>query len=376
MIISQKLDTMKRLLMGFSAFVVLTILLVSCKDEEDNVTPDTNNDVAYTTVPSVFRVDVPDAISSNTGTSNRVTKSDVIDGKVVYQPIPDYIKVAEHASEIVETLIIAVGKYNLSSAQELEFVSDDDGRTKNITVTESATAFGASWEYNLIMKDADGGTALQLAWNNSPIKGVALFNPYELDRTENVSLKDALYQVEYDENVTDYDATMIVTIYNAPLDPNDLGTIDNMKMFVGKKGDNVDVTGTSNHPQLTFSSKKEAGLSYTFVARGSEAQDIGVIQAAIPYSSVTSTNNVFDNYSVYNVWADIIVAEFNVSEENAKIHLDKNMINAGSPAYFKGAEFQGAGTAPGDIYTEGGFDDLSGLTPYSPLEVKNLELTY
>ena len=52
------------------------------------------------------------------------------------------------------------------------------------TVKENLTASGKTWEYGLQIKDkADDAVAMQVFWNNSPIKGFALMNVYEVDRS-------------------------------------------------------------------------------------------------------------------------------------------------------------------------------------------------
>ena len=63
---------------------------------------------------------------------------------------------------------------------------------------------------------------------------------------------------------------MVVSITN--IQDEDEGFLDNMKMFVGKNGDLIDVYGNSNHPELTILDPDfQGGRSYAFVARGDQA---------------------------------------------------------------------------------------------------------
>ena len=92
---------------------------------------------------------------------------------------------------------------------------------------------------------------MQIFWNRKPISGVAILKPYNIDRTNDENIQDAVFRVEYSEaGEKGYDAHMLVAASGLHVaDPLDNVYCANaLKMFVGKSGDMIDVFGNSNHP--------------------------------------------------------------------------------------------------------------------------------
>ncbi len=352
---------------GITSFFLSTLLILSC-EKKDDASSDSN-------LPSKFKVDIPSSVSSS-NSGSRIKKSDEIDGAVAYAAIPHYVALAEGAADVVEDLILAIRLYNLDNAQSFQYTSDDDGRTKSISVTENTDAFGQSWQYVLDLSDIDGSLGMRLAWNNNPIKGVALMSPYHINRTESSTLVNTLYQIEYDESLAENDAEMIVSIYNAPKITGDEGSIDNLKLKATKSGDIVEVLSTSNHPYLTFSESIDPGITYAFVARSDEQKNIGVIKAALPTNDVTTVDGIFEDYSIYETWVNLIALEYSLSESDTRAHLDTVMVNKEQPGYYSTDGFIGSGTAPSSDYSANGFNNLDDLVPYRPSEIDSLVLSF
>ena len=64
-------------------------------------------------------------------------------------------------------------------------------------------------------------------------------------------LQNAIGRIAYSEKVTDaYDARM--TVEMAGLPAVNIYEVESMKMFVGRKGDMIDVKGNSHHPNARF----------------------------------------------------------------------------------------------------------------------------
>ena len=84
---------------------------------------------------------------------------------------------------------------------------------------------------------------------------------------------------------TTLNESMIVSIAGLPeIDPFLAPFhMDGMKMFVGKKGDQVDVYGNSSHPNAKFLTEK-VGYNWAFVASGSASEDIAVVELGLPLS--------------------------------------------------------------------------------------------
>ena len=251
-------------------------------------------------IPSQFSVDIPQSISDNAGGLNGRVSGDgdgIIEGNEIYESLRHFIKIGEGSAEIVKfTLQIAVA-LETQNVRSFTFESDDDGREKRIDLTESVTRGGVAYDYEMTMIDTENSEmALQILWNADPVVGIAILKPYNIDRIDSQDAIDAFIRIDYSESDLDYDATMTVSI--SGLETVDNGDIDNMKMFVGKKGDIVDVMGNSNHPNIEIIDPNfSGGRNYAFVARGDESTDLGVAKLALPPSS-TTTDDVLVDYSV------------------------------------------------------------------------------
>jgi hypothetical protein len=219
---------------------------------------------------------------------------------------------------------------------------------------------------------------------------VAIINPYNLDRTENPTNEDGMLQIEYTETDATYDATMIVSIVGAfDEEDNDDFAVDNMKMFVGKSGDIFDLYGASNHPQakLSTDTAAEAGISWAFNARADDQNDVAVCEVALPSNSLTSTSNMFTDYSINKVFTDLFTSIYQPvvdlgywTEEQLQDTIAYHLENTEAPAYFQEGEgFIGNGsTLPSVTGFTSEFADLSALrtSVYAPADVAALEINF
>ncbi|MEO9483564.1 MAG: hypothetical protein ABJG47_08975 [Ekhidna sp.] len=353
-----------KLLFLFAGFLFLT----SCgSDDEVKSSVD---------IPSDFSVEIPQSISANAGgLSGRVSGDGdgVIEGNEIYESLRHFINIGEESAEIIEfTLLVGVA-LEIQNIRSYTFESEDDEREKRIDITEGVTRGGVSYDYEMTMIDvAANEMALQLLWNNDPVEGFAILKPYNIDRSDQDSEPNALVRIDYSEDDATYDATMIVSIAGIEVVEN--GDIDNLKMFVGKKGDVVDVRGNSNHPNIEIIDPNfTGGRNYAFVARGDESTDLGVANLWLPPSSVTvNTFEPGDQYSVFKV----LEAEINEVANLDQAIIDAILAEALSPAYFNNDGFITSGTDNKPASFSDSFVDLSGMSPFVPNDIKNLEIDF
>jgi hypothetical protein len=361
---------MKKLKSIFTVFIISSIFIFGCKKE----TEITGNEI----FPENFSVDIPSSLSSD---NSKAIKSEVLNGNLIYLHLQTFIFVGEGAGEIVESIMNSIREYNLSQEMTFSIQSEEDGRTKNFVIVEQSEFEGQTWEYELTMTDADsennedGGMALQIFWNKSPINGIAILKPYNINRTENELSTTAVFRVDYTEARNDYEAAMTVYISGLPV-PSPLVepyAMETLKMFAGKKGDIIDVYGNSNQPNAAFFST-ETGFNWAFVASGNDSLNIATAEVGLPYSSLNTTDRevILKDNSIYNVFYNSLVATWpNVDPIEWEAYLQ----NTQAPGYFGEGHFIQGGTAPSDLYYDLS-NSMNLLSPYNPFEISNLSVEF
>lgn len=354
----------------YLVLILVTTFIYSCVEDEPII------ETVEIEFPEKFSVDIPQSISTaaNGGLNGRIEGDGdgIIEGNDIYQSVPFFIHIADESASILEFVLVVGAVFETFNVTTYDFVSEDDGRAKNITINHDVTKGGVSYQYEMLVYDvADDVLAIQLYWNTAPVNGVAVLNPYNIDRIENADAPDAMLKIEYSESDADYDATMVVSI--SGLLPVENGDIDNMKLFAGKKGDIVDVRGNSNHPNLVlFDANITTGRNYAFVGRGDDVKDIGVLKLALPPSNVT-IEDVFTDYNIHDVLEDEINAVANLDQAI----IDEILRETHSPAYFNendGFLTSGEGNEPDGFSNS--FVDLSGMYPFVPVDIRDLEVDF
>ena len=339
-------------------------------------------------LPAKFSVDIPSSISNkNLAAGGRLAgrvNEDSIDGNDIYKNLGTFIAVGKEASKLVETFIEGIRKHHIDRVLSLTYIGDDDNRTKNLVVVSKSTFEGKTWDYQLTITDADsenqvdGGKALQIFWNKlSAIEGIAIIKPYNCDRIKNTNAKDAVFRIDYSETSDlGYDAQMEVLISGLPLASplSDPFSISTLKMFVGKKGDVVDVFGNSNHPNAKLFSEN-VGFNWAFVASGNETKDTGVAEVGLPPSKLNSTDRkvLLKDYSIKAVFTSGIKSIWPGIDQTL---LDKYLANTAAPGYFSKAKgFLSGGVSPGAEWNVLAAR-LESLKPYNPKEIGELVVTF
>ncbi len=367
---------------SFVVIVGLFSLIVSSCETNTNIKP--QDDI----LPNSFSVNIPPSISNknfvNGGRIGGRTKSDSLKGNDIYKHLGTFIAVGEEASKLVEGIIKGIKKYHIDRVVSLTYISDDDKRTKNLVVASAVEFEGQTWDYQLTIADADsqgrvdGGKAIQVFWNKAHlVKGIAIINPYNCDRTKNANAGNAMFRIDYWEGGSlGYDAQMEVRIAGLPLgnpleNPYAIGSL---QMFAGKKGDIVDVYGNSSHPNAILFSGK-VGFNWAFVASGNEPKDLGVAEVGLPPSTLNSTDRavLLKEYSIKNVFTSEINAAWPGLDP---ILLAKYLKNTAAPGYFSNKKgFISGGVSPGAEW-DALAGRLDGLKPYSPKTTSELVLNF
>lgn len=365
--------TSKAVLLLLSFVTVFT----SCKKDQNSEVTTTDESV----VPATFSVDIPNAISSATTTKS--TQGDTLKGNDIYGHLRTFINVGESAAEIVQKIMVAIRKNNINKAMEITYKSDDDGRMKHLVVEENVVYRSKNYRFKLTITDVlsesatDGGKALVVVWNTKPVDGIAILDFGNINAADSAKFPDFMAQIEYNEiGANGYDQEMVVSLSGYPLaNPLvDCYSLRTLKMFVGRKGDVVDVYGNSNHPNARFFVDDEVGFNWAFVASSNRTSNIGIAEVALPpsTSTVSTHQTILKDYAMKTVFDRQIKKRFpSISQER----VDEYLSNTSAPGYFALGGFKAAGTAPSTAY-----DDLKSridnLTPYQPVAVTNLSVAF
>ena len=370
---------MKKL--SFYSFIVLLIaalFFTACENTFNGPNLDDENSI----LPDQLSVDIPAALLDDASSLKGAPVVDTLKGREIYGHLRFFIHTGDFAGRIVKHIIYGIRRYNIDQVKTVTYESEDDGRIKNLVVVESPEFNGRTWEYGLTITDAesegeaDGGKAMQIFWNRSPKEGISIIKPYNLDRNTKEEMGNAMFRIDYSgAGELGYDHHMIVSIADLPaIDPLLAPfAMDGMKMFVGKKGDYVDVYGNSSHPNAKFLTEK-VGYNWAFVASGSEVEDAAVAELGLPLSTLDAEGSaiLLEEYSIYNVlYTEVKTIWPHASDEI----LEAWLTNTEAPGFFNKNGFIQGGEAPGDEFLPL-MERISGLSPYNPKAIANLEIMF
>ncbi len=373
------MKTLKSIPLKFALAIAITALIFAC-----DINP--NNEVQPEILPESFAVDIPNSISNDAVAGGRFINGrvadDTLNGNEIYEQLGLFIAIGEGASDLVESIIFGIRVHNINRPITLTYISDDDNRAKNLVVIESSEFEGKTYDYELTITDADseqnvdGGKAMQVFWNTSPVEGIAILKPFNIDRVHDADAGEGIFRIDYSENSEfGYDAHMIVSISNLTLeDPNvDPFSMRTIRMFAGKSGDVVDVYGNSSHPNAKLFTD-DTGFNWAFVASGSEESGLGVAEVGLPPSNLDSNDRavLLEDNSVKSVFTAAINEAF---PNFPQWIIDAYLVNTEAPGFFDNDGFIQGGTSPGSEWDEL-VSRIQDLTPYNPLETSNLEIMF
>lgn len=355
------------------AAALMTVILPSCNKNESEP-PATEENI----VPERFTVDIPNSLSSYAYYKN--SDIDTLQGNDIYNHLRTFIYVGEHAAGVVGELILAISLYHLSQPMTFSFTSESDGRLKTVVIIENAFFEDHNWEYKMTITDTGADAieniAAQVFWDKSPIEGIAILNPYNIDHNTDPVFMETMYRIDYSETgEMGYTYHMIVTITGLPVaDPlENPYSVSTLKMFVGRNGETVSVFGNTEHPNAKFFTS-DAGFDWAFVAAGKQSEDIGVAEVGLPSNTLESDDRevlLVDN-SIKNVFTEQIYAVW-PSIDSASVQA--YLYNTEAPGFFNHNGFIQGGTAPSPAY-DPLVGIISGLTPYNPAVIHNLTVEF
>ncbi len=360
---------------SFLVFLLGVLLFTACENSFNGP------EIEESILPDQLTVDIPAALSQDVSLKKSAAV-DTLKGREIYGHLVFFIHAGEHSARIVKHVIHGIRRYNIDRVKTLTYESEDDGRIKNLVVVEGPDFDGRTWEYGLTITDAesegneDGGKAMQIFWNSNPKEGITIIKPYNLDRNNESRMAEAMFRIDYSRaGEYGYDHHMIIFIADMPaVDPLLAPfAMDGMKMFVGKKGDYVDVYGNSSHPNAKFLTEK-VGYNWAFVASGSDTRDVAVAEVGLPLSTVDAEGRavLLEEFSVYNVLYDEVKTVWPHASDEI---LNAWLTNTEAPGFFDDNGFIQGGEAPGDEWLPL-VDRIQGLAPYNPKAIANLEITF
>ncbi len=361
------------------SFILITLLISFASCEKDDI-----DSPVKSIIPSRFKVDIPQAISSQDVNLklNKTGRVDTLMGDDIYKHLRTFVKAGEDAADLMENILIWIAVHNLNRPMEISFISDEDGRKKHISIVEDVIFEDINWQYRLTMTDienedeANDEIAMQIFWNLNPIHGISILNFYNLNRNTDKKYKDTHYRVEYSETGNmNYDKHMIVSLSDFPLPPaeNDIYRISTLKMFAGKTGDMVSLYGNTLHPNAKFFTEQE-GFNWAFVAAASESLDIAVAEVGLPPMSLDADDRytLLEKYSVKNVLREQILLTWPNIDPDV---LNDYLYHTKAPGYFDNKGFVQGGSAPSNLYKPLE-EEILQLTPYNPEYILNLSVQF
>ncbi len=373
---------------------VSVLFFASC---ENALMDQKNNDSGI--LPERFKVDIPSSLSNADlkSASLKSTEMDTLNGNHIYAYLNVFIAVGEGAADMVEAIMWHMRAYKIENVISLSYTSQDDNRVKNLDVISDVEFQGRTWQYQMTITDAesegnpDGGIGLQILWNKSPIEGIAIFKPYNIDRTRHEGNPNAMAAIEYSEKATDqYDSYMTVELAGYPFAnsvPGDFA-MESMKMFVGKKGNIIDVIGNSNHPNARFNMNdpNHEGFDWAFVASGQKNENIAVAEVGLPSSTadLSTRKEILEDNSIKKVltheMTNFVVAAYakvgiTLQPDEIAAYISPYLKNADAPGYFSNHGFVQGGVAPNNNYSELESRILE-LVPYNPKDINNLQIEF
>ncbi len=364
---------MKKLGLIFTGILMALFVMTSC--HKDNF--DSEN------LPSSFKVDIPDAISSSE--TQKSMAVDAVSGDSIYQHMRLFIAVGESSADIVQKIIQSIKQFNLDESKEFTYTSDADGRVKSVLVEENVEYDNTTWQYGLTMKDVEsesdayGGKGLQIFWNNNPIKGIAILYPYNINRSDSAeAFAKLMCRIDYSEaGEYGYEQSMIVSIKNLDVSNYEYA-LSALKMFVGRNGDVVNVYGNSAHPNAQFYNS-DKGLDWAFVASGNQVSDLGVAEVGLPPYTLDENSRqvLLGTYAIHDVFTQW-VSDWYLNEYGTEIDsltLAAYLKNMEAPGFFNKDGFIAAGETPTSDYTPL-VNNIQSLTPYNPKSIADLNISF
>ena len=232
-----------------------------------------------------------------------------------------------------------------------------------------------TWDYEMVITDETEGKAVAVFWNMTPRRVVAFLYRKAFDFTS-LFMRNALIRVDYSENHSLFDRTMLVQIIG--MDSTSVNYMSKLKMFAGQTGDVVHFYGNTIHPHAYIVDPNHAGgRAWCFKGKNDVEQDIAVARCALPVIDMSNTEmpNLWTDYTMDQVLeTEITDAYVDVTPTTLETYIE----NARGAAYFIGRQgFVGNDTnIPDHPGFTVAFIDLTGLDPWAPFDVYTMTIIF
>ncbi len=356
----------------FALFVLVFLLFCGCGKEstEPEPTPEVSN-------PSGSAlIDIPDCISNPDSIAKyarRTVDADSVTGAVIYENVREYIGVADFCASLVAELMDDLS--GITTYFKGEFEGEDGDTYKVSFETAGITIGGTTYDYSLNLWNSDDEKLLEFYFNRDPdTKGILIFRPGMIDPdTTFPEEADFFVQILFDLTLPEYDKWMEVSVSGIPAEEK----IDNLKLEVYLVGDKVSLRGNSNHPSVSLTGEPEetpVDRNYIFRAMADTTTQLGICEVAVPTSDLTTTENLFETYSITAVFDSLLNLCYPEIPDSL---IDLWLQTFEAPGFFTADGFLQPGP---DIPEEpAGFEELLGyaeLECYPPIEVRDLEIEF
>lgn len=327
-------------------------------------------------VPDNMDINLSDAISiPDLEKKGFIYEDSIVSGRDLYQKLRTLIFYGDHAGAIMNQYLSIFEIYEITGPITFSFINDQDGKTKNVVVTDNEDFRNQTWDYLMFVTDELEGAALALYWNVNPRKAIAIFRPKALN-SNSIFLRNAFVSIEYNESDQFFDRTTLIQITN--MDSTLVNYMSKLKMFIGQKDDIAHIYGNTIHPTAYLVDPTHTGgRSWSFKAKNNIKLDIAVAKCALPHTTMTLDEmpNIWTFYSMDEVLREEIEA---VYTDITPTQIDFYLNNAIGSAYFIGpAGFVSNNLdVPEDPGFTNDFLDLTGLEPWTPIDVFNMIISF
>ncbi|MEA1896804.1 MAG: hypothetical protein U9N53_03985 [Bacteroidota bacterium] len=345
--------------------LIASILASSCsKKKKGDIVPDDMN------------INLSDAISiPDLEKKGFIFEDTIVSGRDLYQKLRTLIYYGDNAGTILNSYLSILDQYEITGPTIFSFINDQDGRTKNVVVTDHADFFNETWDYFMFVTDGFDEGALALYWNVNPRKAIAIFRPKALN-LNSTFLRNAWVWIEYNESDQFFDRTTLIQITG--MDTTSVNYMSKLKLFIGQKGDVAHIYGNTIHPTAYLVDPEHTdGRSWAFKAKNNIKLDIAVAKCALPTTIMTLDEMpvIWTTYTMDEVLRAEIEA---VYTEATPAQVDFYVNNAIGLAYFIGpAGFVSNNLdVPEDPGFTNDFLNLTGLEPWTPIDVYNMIISF
>lgn len=330
------------------------------------------------TLPGKVTIEIPSSLNAIEQTLNN---KNLLSIDTIYNYIRIFINIADEAGKIAENSFDRLSAIETKDILEFSYTGND-GNTKNVSIRENFIENDVSWDYYMeIYNVTFADLALKAYWNSDNNEQKIVFNPSKVNVKEMLEHPDALVEIVYKQDIASepYEKSMFMAIKGLTIPENDHFSPDNILLFIGQNGNTLDVTGSSNNPNVIFlNDEYSGGRNWSFVAKVDLVQNIAVAELALPPSWIETNENLPVNYSLKQILLDEMRLTFPetilMTDEQVlnMINLDPSEIE--NPVYFNNLGFAGTGIAPSTNYSS--LINFEGQSFFVPIKVRdyNLEL--